>query len=198
MKPVIVLLRIGLTALAVIGIFSFTENSGHTESPGHIESSGRTERSSHTERSSRTESADLTGKKQLPPAIAASLQAKYANARIKKWEMQGDEYVVNFIDNKKKCTAYYSSGGRWIKTEITLPWTRDLPQSVKTGLQLNGYEAYHVDGIKEVLSKGQPEYVLHVDDGDLLDADHYDAFRRDYRLSFSQNGILKEKMKYQN
>jgi len=155
-------LRTILTTVAITGIFSFTRPHQGTSN------------------------------KELPASIASSFSAKYANARIKKWEQRDSEYLVNFTNGKKKCLAFYTSSGQWIKTEIALPWSKDLPLSVRESLQAHGYGSCYIDGIKEVVSAGQPVYVLHVDDGPLLDADHYDAFKKNYRLSFAQNGVLKD------
>ena len=161
--------RIILTAIAVIGVFS-----------------------------SFTSRTDPDGKKALPQNIAPSFAAKYPNAKIKKWEMRNEQYIVDFTDDRNKCAAYYSPGGGWIKTEVSIPWTKDLPMAVRKSVQNSGYGQWRVDGIKEVMTAGQPLYVLHVDDGDSLDSDHYDAFKKDYMLSFTADGILKDKEKILN
>ena len=159
----IIIVKAILTVVAVIGIFSFTSKT------------------------------DLSGKRALPPKVASSFTAKYANARIKKWEKRGDEYMLNFMNDERKCVAFYSFDGGWIRTEISLPWSKDLPLPVQKSLQNNGYGNCYIDGIKEVLSAGRLFYVLHVDDGPSLDADHYDAFKQNYRLIFSQDGVMSEK-----
>ncbi|HMI01190.1 MAG TPA: hypothetical protein VK541_01835 [Pedobacter sp.] len=159
----IMLLRAILTAMAVTGIFGFTR--------GPL----------------------VTGNKELPASIASSFSAKYANARVKKWKQRDSEYLVNFTMDKKKCLAFYTCGGEWIKTEISLPLSKDLPLPVRESLLNDGYGSYYIDAIKEIVSAGQPVYLLHIDDGPSLDADHYDAFKKDYKLSFAQNGVLKDK-----
>jgi hypothetical protein len=134
------------------------------------------------------------GKKQLPKVIAPSFSAKYPQAKIRNWKCSGDEYIVRYEEGKDKCAAYFSTGGQWIKTEYTIPWTRDLPQAVRTSIQNNGYGIWYVDGIKKVETAGRLLYVLHVDDGSTLDSDHYDAFRDDYLLTFTPDGVLTEKV----
>ena len=71
--------------------------------------------------------------------------------------------------------------------------SKDLPLPVRESLLNDGYGSYYIDAIKEIVSAGQPVYVLHIDDGPSLDAYHYDAFKKDYKLSFAQNGVLKDK-----
>jgi hypothetical protein len=137
--------------------------------------------------------SNASSKKNLPAAVASSFSSKYGNTRIKKWSTKEGEYFIRFINGKQKCVAFYTSDGVWQKTEIALSWAKDLPLPVRDSIEKDGYAAYRVDGIKEVLSRGQPLYVLHIDDGPSLDADHYDAFKEDYILSFSSEGILKDK-----
>jgi hypothetical protein len=144
--------------------------------------------------SSFTPSTESGGKKQLPKIIAPSFFAKYPEARLRSWEMIGDEYVVRYVDEKSKCAAYFSSDGQWIKTQSHIPWTKDLPESVRRSILNNGYGRWFVDGITKVQTPGQILYVLHVDDGSTLDSEHYDTFRDDYLLTFTPEGALTEKV----
>ena len=128
----------------------------------------------------------------LPASIAPAFNSRYPQAKIKNWKMIGDRCRIEFRDNRNKCAAYYSTNGRWIKTEISIPWTKDLPPAVRTALQKDGYASWYVDGIKEVQTPGEPLYVLHIDNGPSLDAKHYDAFKKDMIVSFTQDGVLRE------
>ena len=148
--------------------------------------------------SSFTQPPDFGGRKSLPKIIAPSFSAKYPEAKLKNWEMLNDEYVVRYINEKSKCTAFFSSGGQWIRTETSIPWTKDLPQAVRTGIQNSGYGTCYVDAIRKVQTAGRLLYVLHVDDGSTLDADHYDAFREDWLLSFTPDGVLAGKSRYRS
>jgi hypothetical protein len=137
-----------------------------------------------------------TGKKDLPKNIASSFTAKYPDARIKKWEMKDNDYIVRFDENNEKCTSWYTPDGKWVKTERHFALSKDLPAAVREGFNHSPYMSWHIDNIKEVMNNdGQPLYVLHVDDGDKWDSDHYDAFKTDYLIYFSPDGTLKNKVK---
>jgi len=133
------------------------------------------------------------GKRILPKNIAPSFSAQYPDAKIKNWVEKGDEFIVNFVDGKQKCEAYYSPDGRWIQSRIKMAWTKDLPMAVRQSLDKNGYGAWYVDEIREVRSPGKVAYRVHVDNGTLLDADHYDVFKTDYVLNFAPDGTLIKK-----
>jgi hypothetical protein len=133
----------------------------------------------------------FTGKKDLPHNIAASITAKYPDAKIKSWEMTGDQYKVKFTADRNKEISYFSTNGDWLRTEKHVALTKDLPPAVKRGFEHSGYATWYIDGINEVTAPGQVvRYVLHVDDSDLLDSDHIEVFKTDYLLYFDREGGL--------
>ena len=133
----------------------------------------------------------FTGKKDLPHHISASITAKYPDAKIKRWEMTNDQYMVKFTTAHDKDISYFSVGGNWLRTEKRLALTKDLPAAVKSGFENSDYAGWQIDAINEVTSPDQPvRYVLHVDDGNQLDSWHIDAFKSDYLLYFDREGRL--------
>jgi hypothetical protein len=131
------------------------------------------------------------GKKQLPPPVAVSFQSRYGTVKVKKWEKLDGQYVIRFVDNTgAKCNAYYSPEGVWARTERTIPMSKDLPVAVRRGLEKSDYANWYIDNIREIRTTGEVRYRIHVDNGDLLDSDHYDAFRRDFILWFTPEGSL--------
>ena len=136
----------------------------------------------------------FTGKKLLPPNIAAGLNARYPNAKIKNWEVANDQYRIKITKDGSKELTYFSTDGKWLRTEKHLALTKDLPPAVKKGFQQSDYAAWKVDNISEVSTPGDPiRYVLDVDDGNQLDSWHYDAFKKEFLLHFDLNGRLIEK-----
>lgn len=133
----------------------------------------------------------FTGKGSLPKSIEVKIANRYPNAHIKGWEMKNDQYVIKIGKDKKKMMAFYSGGGNWIKTEERIPLSKELPVAVKKGFDNSQYVSWHIDNIKEVSMKNaSPVYVIHVDNGDKLDSDHYDAMKKDVFLSFDPEGVL--------
>lgn len=133
----------------------------------------------------------FTGKGSLPKSIEVKIANRYPNSHIKGWERKNDQYVIKVEQDKKKKMAFYSEGGNWIKTEEHIPLSKDLPLAVKKGFDNSQYVSWHIDNIKEVSMKNaSPVYVIHVDDGDKLDADHVDAFKTNVFLSFNPEGVL--------
>ena len=139
----------------------------------------------------------FTGKKDLPASIAHKFSDKYPNAKIRNWEMRDDQYVVKFTEDRSKCMSYFTSGGKWIRTEKLVPLSKDLPPAVRKGFNNSGYADWHIDRIREVTSiDAQPMYVLHIDDGDKLDSWHIDALESNYLIWFSSDGTLMKKTAY--
>ena len=135
----------------------------------------------------------FTGRKDLPQAIAAGFNAKYPNAKIKSWGMDHEEYKVKFTTEKNKEVGYFSADGRWLRTEKHLALTKDLPPAVREGFENSPYAAWYIDRINQLEQPDQPvSYVIHVDNGDLLDAWHYDAFKYECLLYFDHEGGLEK------
>jgi hypothetical protein len=136
----------------------------------------------------------FTGKRVLPPTIAAGLNARYPNAKIKSWEMANDQYRIKITTDRNKEVAFFSTDGKWLRTEKHLALTKDLPPAVKRGFRQSGYAAWKIDKISEVSAPDEPlRYVLDVDDGNQLDSWHYDAFKEEFLLYFDRDGVIIKK-----
>jgi hypothetical protein len=132
----------------------------------------------------------------VPQPVTKAFSAQFPAARLKKWEQRKEGYIASFRQDGKKYFAYYSADGSWKGTEAPIKWTKNLPDSVKAGWKTSGYYNWYVEDIKRIETPEQPLYVLHVNNGSLLDSDHHDAFKEEYLLFFSPKGDLvrKEKM----
>lgn len=140
----------------------------------------------------------FTGKKDLPPNIAATLTARYPNAKIKSWELTNDSYKVKFRTGRNKEVSYFSTNGQWLRTEKHIGLTRDLPAAVRHGFTNSAYAAWKVEEIREVSApEGPIRYVLDIDNGNELDSWHYDAFKKELLLTFDRDGSLLERSKPQ-
>lgn len=133
----------------------------------------------------------------VPQKVVAAFTTQFPNAHLKKWEQRKEGYIADFRQEGKKYFAYYAEDGVWRGTESPIKWTRQLPAAVKEGWKASEYYSWYVEDIKKIQTPERPLYVLHVDNGTLLDADHHDAFREEYVLFFSEKGELVRKDKKQ-
>ena len=136
----------------------------------------------------------FTGKKDLPPNIAASVNTRFPNAKIKRWQMMNDSYKIKLTANRNKEVTWFSTDGKWLRTEKHLGLTKDLPVPVKQGFQQSGYADWKVENISEISTPGQPlRYALQIDNSTELDSWHVDAFKNQLVLYFDRDGRIIEK-----
>lgn len=133
----------------------------------------------------------------VPSLVATAFTTQFPDAKLKKWEQRKEGYIAKFTRGGKGYFAYYAADGSWKGTEMPIKWTKNLPDSVKAGWKNSGYYDWYVEDIKKIETPERPLYVLHVDNGSLLDSDHHDAFREEYLLYFSGHGDLVRKERMQ-
>jgi hypothetical protein len=131
----------------------------------------------------------------VPAPVANAFNGQFPDAKVKKWEQRKEGYIARFSRHGKTCFAYYTADGSWKGTETPIKWTKNLPDGVKTGWKKSGYYDWYVVDMKKIDAPDTPLYVLHVDNGTLLDSDHHDAFKEDYLLYFTYGGELVRKQK---
>lgn len=130
------------------------------------------------------------GNKALPQRIATAFSAKYPHAKVKSLMLRQNNYVVDFANDKRKCTAVFSTDGAWMRTKVKIPWIKDLPLAVRESLAKSSYRADYIDKISEVQDAGgNIIYVVRVDgsSGDWNVLDHLD---KDYAIYYAPNGTL--------
>jgi hypothetical protein len=133
----------------------------------------------------------------VPAQVKSAFTAQFPDGQLKKWEQRKEGYIAKFTRSGKSYFAYYAADGSWKGTEMPIKWTKNLPDSVKSGWKNSGYYSWYVEDIKKIETPEQPLYVLHVDNTSLLDSDHKDAFREEWLLYFSGSGELVKKMQMQ-
>jgi len=133
----------------------------------------------------------------IPQNITTAFSTKYPNAKVDKWRIFNDNYIVEFFSNTKndkKSFAYYDIHGNWIKTETKIRWTWRLPLDMQTAFNKSGYRAWFIEEIKKVDGPGQDEYLFTVDNRDMLDGDHMDVFFKEFKLYFKDDTLIKKEM----
>jgi hypothetical protein len=72
----------------------------------------------------------------IPAVVKKEFLKKFPNTSKSKWEMEKDEYEVNFIQNKTEISANFDKNGKLLETEIEIT-EKELPQIVKSSVEKN-------------------------------------------------------------
>lgn len=133
-------------------------------------------------------SAAPKGRSDLPTTVYSTFSRQYPQARISDWEINGDNYVINFVNRDKAASACYSPQGSWLRTETMLGSKDDLPRAVQKGLARTPYAGNNIDRLEKVQEpSNRTFYFVQVDYG----AAHFDDFVDGYVLYFGGNGTLR-------
>lgn len=92
--------------------------------------------------------------------------------------------------NSKKISNEKFTGSSYYGTESSIKRTRHLPVAVQAAWKNSGYSDWYVHNIRKIETPEQQLYVLHLNNGTLLDANKYDAFKEDHVLYFTREGAL--------
>jgi hypothetical protein len=128
--------------------------------------------------------------KEVPQHVSSAFSGKFPEGELKKWETRNEGYVAHFKKDGKKHAAYYSQEGQWKGTESAVSRTRHLPAAVQTAWKSSGYSGWYVHNIKRIETPDQQLYVMHLNNGALLDSNKHDNFKEDHVLYFTREGEL--------
>ena len=131
---------------------------------------------------------------QIPEPVLKSFSQHYPQVAVRKWTVKNDTYVSKFRMNKNKEMAYYTSDGRWVKTETALPWTKDLPVAVDNSWKHSDFCSWYVASIKEVTYPDKSQYVLKVQQDCGPDGSAPGDCLNIYNLYFAANGRLEKEV----
>lgn len=99
----------------------------------------------------------------VPSNLTNNFQKSYANATGVEWEMDGDNYKVEFDVNKMEHEIWYSKDGTVVKTESEISES-ELPSAIKSVIK-NKYADYKVDSIEMTESNGEKNYEVELEKG---------------------------------
>jgi len=103
---------------------------------------------------------------QAPAAAEAAFKKTFPTATKAKWEKEGANYEVNFLEGKKEMSAVYGSSGNWIETEEEIA-TKELPANVDAYVK-----QHYKSGIKEASkitkANGEINYEAEVNKMDIV------------------------------
>ena len=125
--------------------------------------------------------SDDSGESELPQAVFNNFRSIYPEARIKEWEWEKKEmlYEVEFIMNGESYEAFFTSDGKWIRTEREIKKS-ELPQAVKESFSQSEFSKWKIDDIEEqFLPEQHLIYEIEVEQGE-----------QEYDLYFKPDGTL--------
>ncbi len=125
----------------------------------------------------------------VPPAVLTKFSSTFSASEPVSWEMDYDNYVAKFKNNKVQIEVTYNKDGNWIKTETPISHSA-LPASVKSCLTRQ-FDIYNENDIEKVDSPQGTTYSIDVeckqlnyevvisDQGDLVSKDEVKEYKRD-------------------
>ncbi|WP_419212072.1 PepSY-like domain-containing protein [Maribacter sp. X9] len=115
---------------------------------------------------------------QVPTNLNTTFQKAYPNATDVEWEMEGENYKVEFDMGQMDNEIWYSKDGNTIKTEMEIT-ENELPAAVKKTAQIK-YPKYKIDEVEMTEENGQKTYEVELEKW----------FEKDRSLVIAEDGTL--------
>lgn len=127
---------------------------------------------------------------ELSGKLARSFETLYPAVHARKLYIKDSVCTVFFTQNKNKMAASFDIDGEWMRTESVIPKIKQLPPDVKRGFFNSQFAAWYVEMMQKEETATDTVYRITVNNGNLLDGDHFAPFFVKYRLDFSTSGEL--------
>tara|TARA_R110000772_G_scaffold74718_4_gene162721 strand:- start:1093 stop:1530 length:438 start_codon:yes stop_codon:yes gene_type:complete len=115
---------------------------------------------------------------QVPTNLITNFQKEYPNATDVAWELEGENYKVEFDMGKMENETWYSKDGNTIKTEMEIT-ENNMPQAVKNTAK-SKYPDYKIDEVEVTEENGKKTYEVELEKW----------FQEDIKLVISESGAL--------
>ncbi|MGJ8594155.1 MAG: PepSY-like domain-containing protein [Aquaticitalea sp.] len=100
----------------------------------------------------------------VPSALTTSFQKTYTNVTDVEWEMEGENYKVEFEDaNKMEHEIWYTKDGSIVKTEMEISKSQ-LPSEITKSIGSN-YSGYKIDSIEMTEMGNKKTYEVELEKG---------------------------------
>jgi hypothetical protein len=127
--------------------------------------------------------------RKIPKNVLDTFHIQYPDVILKNYTNKKGQYLISFISNHNKRTAYYNSQGTWLMTITKFTHIRQLPLNIQTSIKKYSYSYWYFERIEQYNEPTQIVYRLKVNNSNLLDGDHA-SFLKKYVLDFTENGAL--------
>ena len=94
----------------------------------------------------------------VPPAVTSKFTSTYTNTSNVSWELDYDNYVAKFKNNKVDVEVTFNKEGNWLKTETPITHSA-LPAGVKATLT-HQFNVYKENDIEKVDSPQGTTYAI--------------------------------------
>jgi hypothetical protein len=99
----------------------------------------------------------------VPDTVIANFWSKYPQAKLKKWRCEHDTYIAAFVSRNHRYEACYNAAGDWVKSEMRIPVTRELPPAISRSLKASEFAAWKITEVKKIELHDQSLYVIRVE-----------------------------------
>ena len=104
---------------------------------------------------------------EIPEAVKSNFQKQYPAVTDVKWEKEGENYEVEFEQNKSELSLVYDAKGNLLETEVEIK-TDQLPKAVSQYVETN-YKGQKIKEASKITdAKGVVSYEAEVKDMDLI------------------------------
>jgi len=97
----------------------------------------------------------------VPSDLRTSFERAYPNAKDVEWEMEGENYKVEFEIEREDHEIWYSSEGNTAKMEKEIS-DSDLPQPIQSAIT-SSYDGYTIDEIDMIEENGGATYEVELE-----------------------------------
>lgn len=105
--------------------------------------------------------------KDVPPVIKDAFMKAHPNAKVDKWEKEGNNYEVEFTDNKTESSVDLGPNGQILETESEIT-VAQLPKAVSDYCTKNMPGKKIKEASKIVDASGKISYEAEVDEADYI------------------------------
>ncbi|WP_373060115.1 PepSY-like domain-containing protein [Zunongwangia sp. H14] len=105
---------------------------------------------------------DLT-KNEIPSKLMSKFEKEYSNVKDVEWEMEGENYKVEFDKNRREHQVWYSRNGNMVKLEKEIG-EDELPASI-SGTINNKYSGYKIDSIEMTEEGNKKTFEIELEKG---------------------------------
>lgn len=104
---------------------------------------------------------------EVPANIKSAFSAKFPNAKVEKWEKEGNNYEAEFTQNKVETSAEFGPNGQWIATETEIN-VSELPKAISDYCTKNMPGKKIKEASKITSADGSISYEAEVDEADYI------------------------------
>jgi hypothetical protein len=98
---------------------------------------------------------------EVPSVVANAFQVAFPQATDVEWELQGDQYKVDFEIGRADHDVWFDKEGKTIKHKEEIA-ASDLPAAVTTAIRKD-FSAYRVEDVEKIEEQGNVSYEMELD-----------------------------------